>query len=1011
MTRPKPNLNWVGSTLGGRYTIDEFIDQGGMSAVYRANDPNLKRAVAIKLIHPHLSRDPKFVQRFEQEAASVAKLRHPNIVQVYDFNHDENTYYMVMEYVQGQTLKQVLKKYSAAGQRLPLSQTIRIVISICDAVAFAHEHGMVHRDLKPANVMINQKGQIILMDFGVVKMLGEPDLTAAGATIGTAKYMSPEQARGGQADERSDIYALGVMLYEMVAGKPPFDSDTTVAILMKHVNEAVPDIREAQADIPEDLVEIIQKALAKNPNERYQSAAHIATALRLLDRLGIVPPSTDSQSTLSSKPEAVDIGYAPASPRKTVRALPAKKTKKPAVTAKSKNLKYWGIGLAVAACAVLFAAAGLLTYFFSPLLHIEQITGIAPDLPSADGMVRVSADVYSVGFDTPDKDHAPRQSVELSEFWIDRYEVTNAQYQEFLSVTRQPPPAGWPEGQFPAEEADFPVAGITWDQAGAYCAWAKKRLPTEAEWEIAARGSSGRLFPWGDNQQAVQLPHSGVYAAGSKLTNQSPFGVFDMAGNVWEWVDQPYAPIPENQRILRGGANDFLKDMAYRLIGDPSIPTMFASAGVRCAANQVNGTNQAIVAENVFFEDSFGDPGSGWPILSEGAFYYGYHPPDFYHVEVAQPENLAVVSRAPNFDTVTVESEVLIDHTDTETGSYRYGLVLRRVSEDEFYAFTVVPQNQSWEILKSTSTGFEVLDKGELANLHGVAPAGITPEKADKLQVDANGPDFLFHINQQAVAQIHDPDYPTGEVGFFVQTFDESLVHAHFDQLTIRQVEDTSGGVSGITRVDDQFTNPDSGWPTEDKEGTPYRFGYHPPDFYHVEPRAAQQHIAVTEEQVYQDVGVETEVFVDHTDTETGNFRYGLALRRTADNQFYAFTVSPRSQSWHVLKISAAGAETLAEGEVGSLRGLAPPGITPDGPDTLRVDALGSTFAFQINGEPVAQISDSTYAEGNVGFYVENLDETLAHIHYESLLIGDADPQAIAGAPKVDADPAAEPAK
>ena len=192
MTRPKPNFNWVGNTLGGRYTIEQYIDQGGMSAVYQANDPNLKRTVAIKLIHPHLSRDPKFVQRFEQEASSVARLRHPNIVQVYDFNHDENTYYMVMEYIKGQTLKQVLKKYSAAGQRLPLSQTIRIIISICDAVAFAHEHGMVHRDLKPANVMINQKGQIILMDFGVVKMLGEPDLTAAGATIGTAKYMSPE---------------------------------------------------------------------------------------------------------------------------------------------------------------------------------------------------------------------------------------------------------------------------------------------------------------------------------------------------------------------------------------------------------------------------------------------------------------------------------------------------------------------------------------------------------------------------------------------------------------------------------------------------------------------------------------------------------------------------------------------------------------------------------------------------------------------------------------------------
>ncbi len=1002
MAGPKPDSDWIGRTLGGRYKIEEYIAQGGMSAVYKASDPNLRRAVAVKIIHQHLSNDPQFVRRFEQEAAAVAKLRHPNILQVYDFNNDGRTYYMVMEYIPGQTLKDKLKILSNSNQHLPFKDIIGIMASICEAVAYAHEQGMIHRDLKPANVMLTPRGQVVLMDFGVAKMLSGHDETVTGAIIGTAKYMSPEQARGERPDGRSDIYALGVMLYEMVAGQPPFDADTTVPILLKHVNEPVPDIRKIQKDVPDELVEIIEKALAKNPDDRYQTAAHMAVALKLFNRLGqTTTPATDSQRTVTSKQKQPTT---PSAGGKTpaLAAAPATRILQPLPAAKPNVMKYWLAAGALVVLLFFVGAAGVLAYVFSPLSSGALATGHEPgaDLPSSEGMVRIAAGSYTIGLDTPDKDHAARQAVNLTEFWLDQREITNARYVEFLTATDQPAPPTWSNGSFPEDQGDFPVMGVSWDQAKAFCEWDKKRLPTEAEWEVAARGAEDRLYPWGDNQQAVSLPRSGTYKVGTKMTNQSPFGVFDMAGNVWEWVDQPYAPVPEGRRVLRGGTNDFLKDMAYRLIGDPTVATMSASAGMRCAADEVNVVSHNVLAENVLFEDSFINPGSGWPILSEGAFFYGYHPPDYYHVEVATANSLTAVSHPPNFDNVTVVSEMLVDHTTTENGDFRYGLVLRRTASDQYYAFTVSPRHREWYILKSSAAGLSVLKQGPVNSLRGLAPPGVTPDKTDELQVDANAADFVFRINGQPVAQVSDADYASGEVGFFVQTFDESLAHVHYDKLTVK-IPDSSPVqfTDPSTLYDDEFTDPGSGWPTEDKEGEPFRFGYHPPDYYHVEPRAANTQVTVPLPQTYQDATVETAVLVDHTDTETGDFRYGLMLRHTAKDKFYAFTVSPRQNMWQVLKSSPAGLTTLAEGPMTSLHGLAPAGITPDKTDKLRVDAIGSKFVYQINDQPIIQVTDADYASGEVGFYAENFDETVSHIHYEMLLVKKVNPDKLVSAP------------
>ncbi|HUF36970.1 MAG TPA: protein kinase [Anaerolineales bacterium] len=271
---------WIGYKLNDRYLIEQELGSGGMSAVYKAQDPNLKRIVAIKLIHSHLSRNPDFVRRFETEASSVAQLRHPNIVQVYDFNHDGDTYYMVLEFVPGESLQERLKRLNDVGRKLSANEVIDLASKTCDAVHYAHKRGLVHRDIKPANVMLNVQGEPILMDFGIVRILGGTSHTATGAVVGTALYMSPEQIRGEHPDHRADIYSLGVMLYEMVSGKPPYESDSAMTIMMMHLNDPVPDIQNILPDTPPGLKPVIERALAKNPNDRYQSAGEMAAAIR-----------------------------------------------------------------------------------------------------------------------------------------------------------------------------------------------------------------------------------------------------------------------------------------------------------------------------------------------------------------------------------------------------------------------------------------------------------------------------------------------------------------------------------------------------------------------------------------------------------------------------------------------------------------------------------------------------------------------------------------------------------
>ncbi|GIE80973.1 serine/threonine protein kinase [Actinoplanes philippinensis] len=286
--------------LGGRYQVGELLGYGGMAEVHRGRDLRLGRDVAIKMLRTDLARDATFQERFRREAQNSAALNHPAIVAVYDTGEEisatgEKLPFIVMEFVNGRTLKEVL----AQEQRLQPRRALEIIADICAALEFSHRHGIIHRDIKPGNVMITQNGQVKVMDFGIARALasGATTMTQTSAVIGTAQYLSPEQARGESVDARSDVYAAGCVLFELVIGHPPFVGDSPVSVAYQHVREEPRVPSSVNREIPPDIDAIVLKALAKNPLNRYQSAQEMrADALRAVSGRPVMATPVMSQA-------------------------------------------------------------------------------------------------------------------------------------------------------------------------------------------------------------------------------------------------------------------------------------------------------------------------------------------------------------------------------------------------------------------------------------------------------------------------------------------------------------------------------------------------------------------------------------------------------------------------------------------------------------------------------------------------------------------------------------------
>src|SRR5204862_1225142 len=309
----------IGTVFDGRYRIVRKLGTGGMADVYLAEDQELGRRVAIKILNDRHAADDSFVERFRREVKNAAGLSHPNIVSIYDRGTAEGTYYIAMEYLDGRSLKELIVSRGPA----PVKTSVEYARQILAAVGFAHRHGIVHRDIKPHNVLVGPEGRLKVTDFGIARS-GASQMTEVGSIIGTAQYLSPEQARGAPVDQTSDLYSVGVVLYELLTGVVPFSGDTPVEIAMKHLSSAPEPPSAKRAEIPRDLDMIVLRALAKDPADRYQNAEEMDADLTRVARGVAVSPATEEAATaiISRPPPTALTAITQARTRETVPYAP-----------------------------------------------------------------------------------------------------------------------------------------------------------------------------------------------------------------------------------------------------------------------------------------------------------------------------------------------------------------------------------------------------------------------------------------------------------------------------------------------------------------------------------------------------------------------------------------------------------------------------------------------------------------------------------------------------------------
>lgn len=766
----------VGRVLGGRYQLDDCIGSGGMGEIYKARRLHIGDTVAVKVLRPDVVENEKSRQRFYREARAAAMLHHPNAVVIHDFGEDaDGTTYIVMELLIGRSLRQLLVDEGA----ITSARAYSIIRQACAAIDAGHRNGIVHRDIKPDNIILINSHDgtdlVKILDFGIAKVRDsavdthslEQRLTNYGTIIGTPHYMSPEQCQGEEADSRSDIYSIGVVLYELLTGVAPFIAKTPTGIAIKHVTEQPRPLREINPNISSAVEKVVLRALEKNPNSRPQTALELArefeaalnieqdtrrltgenevkvppkvdqdepgTAiltpkekppepvnyetvfdavekpvppavssstevltppttseqqpgvteanLRLDKGTEVLQGSTDSlpssESTATGKIDAatMPIGKLVQTPEptpqvpepaaKSVEATPepkpapesksAKKGKaekagkatkpvekpvekpaeKPApqpaysptpspAGSKSNMPLIAGVGAVVLILGALAAwwaiSSGSKTDNANDTVAVSTPAETAspaaepsaayPQVKAPEGMVYVLGGVLRVGRDEGDKNEMPAHVETVKPFFIDRTEVTNADYLKFIEATGYEAPPSWKGGRFADGADNLPVTDVTWEDATAYATWIGKRLPTEVEWEFAARGPEGRLYPWGDTFQPEaanisakagekkQFAPVGQFAGGASI-----FGALDMAGNAWEWTASDFAAYPggkvdarpgyRNLKVIRGGSFESEPKFAtatYR-VGWPASrrdwpnpsQAVYGQTGFRCA--------------------------------------------------------------------------------------------------------------------------------------------------------------------------------------------------------------------------------------------------------------------------------------------------------------------------------------------------------------------------------------------------------------------------------------------
>ena len=537
----------LGAALGDSYVVERPLGQGGFAVVFLVKDLGLKRDLAVKVLSPDMITSKTVLERFRREAETVARLSHPNIVPLHFIGQKESW--------------------------LPVRDVVRIMSEVASALAHAHKHGVVHRDIKPGNVLIDgDSGRSLVTDFGIARSGEANGLTATGMMIGTPAYLSPEQVTGEAMDHRVDIYALGVMAYEMLAGHVPFDGATPTAAMMKRLAGPPVSVATLRADVPADLADVITRCLAADQTERYDSAAEVIRALQ---------------------------GEMTTTGGRTTRTFTVEKTVPPVERKFSRNA-------IIATAALIVVVAAIALYVSRSLVRRDVVTAPSvvsptPTVPGDANLVAIAQGDYIIGNDNGPDIVRPRHVEHVNAFRIERTEVTVDDYAKYVAAQRAPPP--W-VGAKPM--GSLPVTRVPWGDAANYCVLKypnNGRLPTEVEWEAAARGLSGREYPYGDtpdaaNANTLSARRATIAPVASFPRGATPEGVQDMSGNVWEWTSSPmhaYAgakPLPESMsqyRVIRGGAFDTKDDIATGwmrgYLKASAAPDELPNTGFRCVTS------------------------------------------------------------------------------------------------------------------------------------------------------------------------------------------------------------------------------------------------------------------------------------------------------------------------------------------------------------------------------------------------------------------------------------------